>query len=190
MGSACTKGGYNDTKDIFPWLFWAHTQWSALWSFEILSCVWGIGLTSSGYWTVVSSFMWRATEVTSKTTVVRIHNIGFLRSPSNYRPINCIAVISGMMIKGQLTLYLLSHGLINAGHHGFLWTKTCNTCLADFVNLAMKSASDGKPMIAIFIDIPKAFDRAPHHKPLTEVEGHGVVYPVVAWFSSYLILCM
>ena len=64
--------------------------------------------------------------------------------------------------------HLVNQGLIrNAQHPG----KSCTANLLVFQDIVTKSADEGKPMVLIFWDFLKAFNKVPKERLLAKLEA-------------------
>ncbi|MBM6549249.1 RNA-directed DNA polymerase [Streptococcus dysgalactiae] len=114
---------------------------------------------------------------------------GSTSDPNNYRPINITPIVSRIfekLVKKPLVSYLLTNNLINDRQHGFLQSRSCNSCHFDFFNHLTTVADNCNSAIIIYLDMTKAFDRVPHEKLLGKVKSIGIIDPLLSWFASYL----
>ncbi|MBM6549285.1 RNA-directed DNA polymerase [Streptococcus dysgalactiae subsp. equisimilis] len=123
------------------------------------------------------------------SVIIPLHKKGPTHNPNNYRPINTTPIVSRLfekLVKKPLVGYLLTNNLINDKQHGFLQSRSCNSCHFDFFNLFTKAADKGHSVIIVYLDMTKAFDRVPHGKLLGKLKSIGIIDPLLSWFASYL----
>ena len=96
---------------------------------------------------------------------------------SNYRPIALTSIFSKIIenvIKIKLTSHISRNKLVDNYQYGYKQKNStlCATldlinCITDFINM-------GNIVIAIFIDLQKAFDLVQHEILLYKTEGQGI----------------
>ncbi|VDP61489.1 unnamed protein product [Schistosoma curassoni] len=109
---------------------------------------------------------------------------------NNYRPIKITPVISRIMekiISDELSNYLLAGKLIDDTQHGFLKNRACMTCHFDPFNLVYSLRSQRFLVLALYLDISKAFDMVSHQLPTGKLASYGVQNPLLAWLDPFLI---
>ena len=127
--------------------------------------------------------------VWSTARVTPIFKKGDAADPQNYRPISLTCVFCKMMesiIKDQLTVYLLSNGLITPDQHAFIRNHSTTTnlmaCVRDWsIALSSKKCSD-----IIYIDIKRAFDSIVHSKLLHKLQCYGISDKLLKWIEAFL----
>ena len=107
----------------------------------------------------------------------------------NYRPISILPSIEKILEKyvlNKLKSYLKENNLIHSAQFGFQKTKSTEQALEVFtmhVNYYMNNRSH---ILALFIDLSKAFDLIGHDKILQSLYDIGVRGIYLQWFKSYL----
>ncbi|CAI2723993.1 unnamed protein product [Schistosoma spindalis] len=107
----------------------------------------------------------------------------------NYRPINITSGVSRVMekvVKAAVVQHLLTNNLISISQHGFLRSRSCDTCLVDYLNDITLKKDNGLLVSVIFLDFKKAFDKVPHKKLLVKLKSFGINDPLYSWFASFL----
>jgi len=126
---------------------------------------------------------WRRANVTP------IFKKGKKADPSNYRPVSLTSICGKLMeahIKEELTTHLKKHRLIRDSQHGFMSGKSCTTNLLHFLEILTKAADDGVSVDVVFLDFSKAFDKVPHRKLISKLEGLGVKGKILQWIENWL----
>ena len=60
--------------------------------------------------------------------------------------------------------FLIKHKLFNPSQHGFLKAKSCLTNLLCVLEEITKWVDDGSPVVIIYLDFQKAFDKVPNQR--------------------------
>uniref|UniRef100_A0A1X7T9M2 Reverse transcriptase domain-containing protein n=1 Tax=Amphimedon queenslandica TaxID=400682 RepID=A0A1X7T9M2_AMPQE len=110
-------------------------------------------------------------------------------SPSNYRPISLLSLVSKLLEKHVhliLLDHLLSKGLISDSQFGFLPERSTTTALATVTQFILSSLDCSVPVCGLFLDVKKAFDSVNHQTLLNKLLALNLPYPLHSWFSSYL----
>ncbi|KAK4471065.1 hypothetical protein MN116_000576, partial [Schistosoma mekongi] len=137
-----------------------------------------ISLSTACYPTI-----WKTTYIIPKLKSGPVANV------ENYRPINLTSVISRVMekvVKVEVSQYLQKHNLISTSQHGFLKTRSCDTCLLDYLNDITTQRDRGMVVSTVFLDFKKALDKVPHYKLLHKLKSFGIKDPLHSWLSSFI----
>jgi len=124
-----------------------------------------------------------------KANITPIFKKGKKTDPGNYRPVSLTSICGKLMeghIKRELTSHLKKHRLIRDSQHGFMPGKSCATNLLHFLEVLTKAADAGENVDVIFLDFSKAFDKVPHCKLLSKLEGLGVKGKTLTWIKNWL----
>lgn len=125
-----------------------------------------------------------------KTSVVTpIFKNGNRTEVSNYRPIsiiNNIAKILEISIKNRLIEHLCHNKILSDRQFGFVEGKSTEDAIYDVTKTIYKSIENNKKLIAIFLDLAKAFDTVSHNKLLHRLELYGVRGVANNLLTSYL----
>lgn len=128
-------------------------------------------------------------EIPSSWKHALIHPIlksGDPDSPSNYRPISILPVITKVVekvVQRQLQLYLSNNHLLSPTQHGFRCNHSTETALIQITDRALSAMDQGHLSLLCLIDLSKAFDVICHSKLLEKLQLHGID---IAWFKNYL----
>ena len=107
-------------------------------------------------------------------------------SPSNYRPISILPVITKVVekvVQCQLQNYLAQNCLLSPAQHGFRPNHSTESALIQISDRALSSIDQGHISLLCLIDFSKAFDVVCHTKLLDKLRLHGID---TAWFQNYL----
>ena len=126
---------------------------------------------------------WRQANVTP------IHKKGKKTEPGNYRPVSLTSICGKLMeahLKGKITKHLEENNLMRSSQHGFVAGRSCTTNLLHFLEVLTKAMDEGLCMDVVFLDFSKAFDKVPHRKLLSQLEGHGISGKIQHWIKNWL----
>ena len=121
--------------------------------------------------------------------VCPIFKQGSREDPNNYRPISCLPVFSKIFEKvvyNQLFEFLTSNSILNPNQFGFQPNKSTVHPLLHILNYIADAFSNNKFVVAVFLDLRKAFDMVSHEIILSKLRSIGVDDIVISWFRSYL----
>ncbi len=82
--------------------------------------------------------------------------------------------------------YLQSNCMLSDLQFGFRRGSSTQEALLSVTNSWHQLLSTNRQIGAVFFDIKKAFDSAPHDKIMLSLEKHGVRGPLLRWFGDYL----
>ena len=110
-------------------------------------------------------------------------------SPSNYRPIALVSLLSKVMekaINSQLLSILEKSKLLNDRQYGFRQGRSTGDLLAYVTHLWNSSIEKFGESHAVALDISKAFDRVWHNALLSKLPSYGLPSNFCQWVSSFL----
>ena len=99
--------------------------------------------------------------------IVRIPKSNDHTSPTNYRPISLLSILSKLLerhIYGIITEHLKSHRPLAASQWGFQAGKSTTTALLSTTHNILNLLEAGNEVCTMFFDFRKAFDSVPHRK--------------------------
>ena len=121
--------------------------------------------------------------------VIPIHKGGSKTDVSNYRPISILPALSKVferLMNTRLTSYLETNCILNKSQFGFRKGLSTSDAILEFLDHAYSSLDSKKHLIAIFLDLSKAFDTIDHTILLNKLQNIGVNPITLSWFKSYL----
>lgn len=121
--------------------------------------------------------------------VTPIYKSGDKTSPSNYRPIAVLPNLSKVVetsIKEQLVNYLQSNNIINRNQFGFIANSSTISACSQLVTQIEHNLDKGNVVIALFVDIRKAFDCVNHQLLLIKLNQLGMTGTTYNIFKSFL----
>lgn len=108
---------------------------------------------------------------------------------TNYRPISVInnfAKIFEKCLKERLTNYMERFGLISARQYGFREGLSTADAIEELTNNIRCALNDGEKVLAVFLDLAKAFDTVTHDLLLERLENCGFRGSSHTLFEDYL----
>ena len=81
---------------------------------------------------------------------------------------------------------MIENELLSSDQFGFTAGRSCVTQWLSPINNWIKCLDEGKPVDAIYLDLQKAFDKVPHARLLTKLNGYGVQGNVHTWIKDFL----
>ena len=108
---------------------------------------------------------------------------------TNYRPISllpCIAKVFEKLMFCHIFNFLKSNGLLNVHQSGFIPNDSAINQLIYILDKLHKSLDINEDVIAVFLDLAKAFDKVWHAGLLFKLQSVGVTGNIFNWLRSYL----
>ena len=121
--------------------------------------------------------------------VVPIYKSKEAHNFNNYRPISLLPVFSKILEKlvhKRLYSYLSKQNILYDGQYGFRKSMSTVDALTEFYGKVVETIDKGDNMLAVFLDLSKAFDTLPWDKLLFKLNHYGIRGVSQAWFHSYL----
>ena len=110
-------------------------------------------------------------------------------SPSNYRPIYLLSLISKALerhVSNYVYEFCSLHNLLHPSQFGFRPGRSTESALLTALNPWFSSLDKGKSVCSVFFDISKAFDSVPHAPLINTLSLLNLPSSLVHWFQSYL----
>lgn len=124
-----------------------------------------------------------------ETLVIPIEKIKNSKKYNEFRPINmitCEAKIIEKIVNMQLNKYLEENNIITENQSGFRNNHSCETLLNLIIANWKVEIYNKKVIIAVFIDLKRAFETVDRKLLLKKMEKYGVRNSEYEWFKSYL----
>ena len=162
--------------DEFPTKFFRYLPSS---TFELLAHEFNQSLSTGKYFSVF--------RVAKVTPVYKHENV---LNASNYRPISALSTFSKILekiVNKRILSFLNQNNIISKLQFGF--RPTFSTQLASsYLSSKMSDLfSDNNLVLAIFLDLTKAFESMDHDILLTKLRNHGFRGVVNDWFRNSII---
>ena len=110
-------------------------------------------------------------------------------SPTNYRPISLLSVLSKLLERrmySQITSHLETHHPLSTSQWGFQSGRSTVTALLETTHNWFQFMDTGKEVGAVFFDLQKAFDSVPHHALLDKLRDLQLSEFILKWICDYL----
>ena len=110
-------------------------------------------------------------------------------SPSGYRPISLLPIVSKTLEKHVSTLvrdHLAITTLISSSQWGFMPERSTISALITVVNEWLQALDEGNEICVIFFDVRKAFDSVPHIPLLNRLAEIELPPVIIRWLKNYL----
>lgn len=123
------------------------------------------------------------------STVVPVPKITNTNEACNHRPINTLPNIEKVLeisVKEQLLEYFNSNNLFDGNQSGFRKNHSCETALQLTVSKWKQLLDEGKYIVAIFLDLKRAFETIDRQILLKKLQYYGIGGNVLKWFQQYL----
>ena len=109
---------------------------------------------------------------------------------SSYRPINLMSSIMKLferVIEQRLRSYLEDIGFINKYQSGFRQAKSTDDHLFRLSQSVMESFNNGEHVVAVFLDVEKAFDKVWHNGLRYKIFMLDLPSKMTRWLSDFLV---
>ena len=130
-------------------------------------------------------------SILKRAHVIPIHKSGPRNDISNYRPISLLPTMSKIfekLMNCRFTHYLESNNIFANNQFGFRKERCTSDAIVEFLDHAYKAIDSKKHMIAIFLDLSKAFDTIDHTILLNKLQHIGIHSNVLRWFQVTLAI--
>ncbi|CAK1600921.1 unnamed protein product [Parnassius mnemosyne] len=118
-----------------------------------------------------------------------IYKSGDAGCVNNYRPISILPTVSKILekvINKRLTNYLEKHNLLSHCQYGFRPKRSTQDAVHELTDFIVTNLDSKKKVVAIFLDLAKAFDTVSVPLLLNRLEDLGIRNTQLKLFSNYL----
>ena len=124
-----------------------------------------------------------------QAVITPIHKKGDKTLMSNYRPISVLNVFAKVLEKlmyTRLISYLNATNVLYQRQFGFRKGHSTEMAITEAVTIITKSLNKKTPVLAVNMDLSKAFDTINHEILLKKMEKYGISGRILNWFNCYL----
>ena len=121
--------------------------------------------------------------------VIPIHKKEDPRQVTNYRPISllpCISKVLEKIVYKRLDSFLSLNNILNSAQFGFRKKFSTDFAITKLLDKVIHSLSEKDHIIALFMDLSKAFDTIDHNILLNKLYRYGIRGIVWSWIKCYL----
>ena len=121
--------------------------------------------------------------------VTAIYKWGDKKDVGNYRPITVLSSFNKLfekLISKRIISFLDRFNIISSRQYGYLRKKSTNHAIIDFIRNVLNAFQIKKYLVAIFIDLSKAFDCVDHAILLKKLDRYGFRGNILRLLESYL----
>ncbi|MDQ5930176.1 MAG: hypothetical protein QG594_1963 [Bacteroidota bacterium] len=108
---------------------------------------------------------------------------------NNYRPISVISPIAKVfeiLVAKKMKHYLESNGILHDSQFGFRAGRSCELALNTIVEDWREDLDDNREVVAVFLDLSKAFDTVDHQLLLKKMHFYNFSSKFVKLITNYL----
>lgn len=124
-----------------------------------------------------------------KAEIVPIHKAGDKHEATNYRPISLIpnlAKIFEKILKTRISSFLDKFEILSDKQFGFRTKRSASDALAYVTKHIYEKLDASQPIVAIFLDLAKAFDAVNHHLLVQKLHRAGIRGKILCLIKDYL----
>lgn len=119
-----------------------------------------------------------------KSTVIPIPKIKNTNIANNFRPINTLPndeKVIEKVVKNQLVDYIEKNDLISQNQSAFRKNHSCETTINYLINDWKKSIEGGEKIVAVLLDLKRAFETVDRDKMLLKLKSVGIEGVELKW---------
>ena len=128
------------------------------------------------------------------TKFIEVYKAKEKEKPANYRPISLLPIIAKLfdtLINNQMMHQMMHHlttnNIISPTQYAFRPNSSTTLALQTILNKLHKHKSQHNPLLAIYVDLSKAYDTISHKRLLHKLRhDFNFTEPTTAFFASYL----
>ena len=128
-------------------------------------------------------------DVLKVAEVIPLHKSGSTSDVSKYRPISLLPVLSKVferLMRSRLIHFFESNDTLSAHQFGFRSGRDTSDAILQFLDLTYNSLDSKRHLIAVLLDLSKAFDTLDHDILVSKLSHVGVRGEMLRWIVSYL----
>ena len=121
--------------------------------------------------------------------VIPIHKKDDKTQINNYRPISLLPAISKILEKivyKRLISFLTINNIINLSQFGFRKNSSTDLAIIQLLDKITDLLAKKQHIIAVYMDLSKAFDTIDHRTLLYILENYGLRGIALSWLTHYL----
>ena len=110
-------------------------------------------------------------------------------SPTNYRPISILPVVSKLVekaVQGQMLQFLNSTNQLNRNHHAYRKNFSTTSAMLQLTDRIYRATDKNLITTLLTVDESSAFDCVPHGILIEKMRLYNFSEEVITWFVSYL----
>jgi hypothetical protein len=123
------------------------------------------------------------------TKVIELYKSKEKTNPANYRPISLLPIIAKIfdtLINNQMMLHLTTNNIISPTQYAFRPNSSTTLALQTILNKIHKHKSQRNPLLAIYVDLSKAYDTISHERLLHKLRhDYNFTEHTTTFFASY-----
>ena len=128
-------------------------------------------------------------DVLKVSTVVPVRKVPKSVSVEDFRPINMLPALEKILeraVYNQLLNFVQQNEVLTDYQSGFRKNYSCETAFQVVLNDWKEALNSGEIVLAVFLDLKRAFETIDRQKLLKKLQNYGVGGTVLRWFRSYL----
>lgn len=121
--------------------------------------------------------------------IIPIHKAKVKTEMGNYRPVSVLSHFAKLLercIKKRLMVFLTENNIVSKNQFGFCPHKSTDDAIYQLTSQVYKSLDEKQKVLAIFLDLAKAFDTVDHTFLIQKLELLGIRGLPLTLFKSYL----